>query len=273
MRAVGIEAGKDLKQEEEDVDAHCIGNDLTKGVKSLLGNVKVRELPHNEANHDQQSRTSSESRRQEATDDDCGTPICTARVADVNECGNGMDADSQRDCDDCQNLSPLERRDLLTLAVDSRPAHDDVHDQVRRKNAHVEEQDGVRRRIQDNVKQTLRITKVGDNEQEGNQNSCNSEELAEDQHGAELLVVMQVERDGYHNARCCNADKERELGDIKTPADVTAHAGEDQAVLKLIRISDYADADADQQEANPAPVKLTAVENLLDHSYSPALMM
>ena len=131
----------------------------------------------------------------------------------------------------------------------------------------------MRGRIQDNVKQTLRITKVGDNEQEGNQNSCNSEELAEDQHWAELLVVMQVERDGYHNARCSNANEERELGDIKTPADVAAHAGEDQAVLKLIRISDYADADADQQEANPAPVKLTAVENLLDHSCSPALMM
>ena len=77
---------------------------------------------------------------------------------------------------------------------------------------------------------------------------------------------MQVIGDNHHNTTCGNTHKKGEIGDVKSPGDVPAHARDLQTVQELINVGDGACAHYGEQKDNPQPIFFTSLNSYLKHS-------
>ena len=62
------------------------------------------------------------------------------------------------------------------------------------------------------------------------------QKLSQDGDPAEGLVVVQIVGQHHHDAPGGHADQKGELGDVESPGDIPAHAGDAQAEVQLLQV-------------------------------------
>lgn len=119
--------------------------------------------------------------------------------------------------------------------------------------------------MEKNVHQTLRRAQVSDDEEQAQDNHGNGVEFTKNENLAEFLIVMQVFGNNQHYGRGRDTNQEGELRDIESPADVTAHAGDDQAVGKLLPVAGRPNAHQQEQKGDPTPINFCSSYGFFKH--------
>ena len=198
-----------------------------------------------------------------------GEPERPAGQAVVEERGHGVDADRPRDGEHDHRREPAGRCDAVPLGVQRDAGDDDVQDEVAAEREHVPEHHRPRRRVAEHVQHARRLAHVHEDEGHAHHDRGDREELAEDRHAPERLVVVQVVRQHHHHGRRGHADEERELRDVEPPGDVAAHAGDAEAGAQLLRVGPGAEAGHRREGGHPRPVAARTVQCLFEHNPSP----
>ena len=100
--------------------------------------------------------------------------------------------------------------------------------------------------------------KVHQDEEHAHDQRGDGQKLTQDGDLAVGLVVVQIVGQHHHHASGGHADQEGEVGDVKSPGDIPAHAGDAQAELQLLQVDQEADAGQAEQEDHPCPIPFTS---------------
>ena len=264
-RDLAIENGEEFNQNEKNAYRQRIGHDFGQGLDGLSPGVELREPLQDHAEEDQQGRTGGEGRGEKARGHDGRQPEAPARQTRVNERGDRVDADGPRDGEVDDRLHPGRRRDALPVALQNRPAGDDVDQQIAVEDHHVPEEDRLGRRVENHVHRPVEAPQVHQDEGEAHDHRGDGQEFPEDGDLPEGLVVVEVVRHHQHHRRSRDTYEKGELGDVEPPRDVPAHAGDPQAVVKLLQVKEKTDPGQEQQERHPDSVSATSFQGFFEH--------
>jgi len=103
------------------------------------------------------------------------------------------------------------------LCLKGTPTNDDVKDQIKAEYNHIPEQDGMWRRVKNNIKDTGWLTEVNENKQHSHSYGSNSKEFTKDCDPCKNLEVVQVIWKNYHDPRCCNTHQKSEICNVESP--------------------------------------------------------
>ena len=152
-------------------------------------------------------------------------------------------------------------RQVLAISLQTDPTDHQVQTEITVQDDHIPEQDGVGGGVQDDVQHTSGLTDVDHDEQQTHDTGGNCHEFAEDDHVFVGLVVVEVVGQHNHDAGGSQTDQVGELGDVETPGDVSAHAGDLQTVHDLVEPCHGAYSDENHQEGEPAVVSFGTFES------------
>ena len=262
---VAVERGEELHGDKEHVEQHGVGDDLGEFLDRFLAGIEIGQLAHDEREQNQKRGARGEGRGQETRRQNRGQPERTGRETGVEKRRDGVDADGPRNRQNDDGLDPLRRRLTATLRAQRHPRDQDVEHQVAAEGHRVPEHHGVGRRVEKDVHDPVRSSHVDEDEGHAHDDRRDGEELAENGHLAERLVVVEIVGQDHHHRRRGDTDQEGELGDVEPPNHVPAHAGDGQTGGKLPEPADAAGADHHEEKRDPCPVGAVSSECLLKH--------
>jgi hypothetical protein len=98
------------------------------------------------------------------------------------------------------------------------------------------------------------LPQVDQNEQQAHDDGGDGQKFTQNGDLAIGLVVMQIVGQHHHHASGGHTDQVGEVGDVKPPGDVPAHAGDTETELELHQVEPEAGTDHTQQDDQPSPV-------------------
>ena len=165
-----------------------------------------------------------------------------------------MDTHGPGDRDIDQRLEPPLVVDAVAFGLEHVPADHQVEEQVAVEHDGVVEQHAVGRRVEEHIEGTHGLPEVDQDQQQTHDDGGDGQEFTQNGNLAVGLVVVQIVGQHHHHAPGGDADQVGEVGDVKTPGDVAAHAGDSQTELELHQVEPEAGPDDTQKDDQPSPV-------------------
>ena len=150
-------------------------------------------------------------------------------------------------------------------AAQRHPTDEDVETEIATEGHGVPEHHRVRRRMEEDVEDPVGSPHVDEDEEHAHDDRRDGEELAEDGHLAECLVIVEVVRQHHHHRRSGDAHQEGELGDVEAPDHITTQTRDGQTGGELPEPARGPRPDDREEEEDPRPVRAVSSERLLKH--------
>jgi hypothetical protein len=121
----------------------------------------------------------------------------------------------------------------VALGFQCVPADHGIEEQVAVEHDSIIEQHGIGRRVKQHVQGPHGLPQVGQNEQQAHDDGSDGQKFTHNSDAAVGLVVVQIVWQDHHHATGGHTHQVGEVGDVKAPGDIPAHAGDTQTELKL----------------------------------------
>src|SRR5579859_1801488 len=202
--------------------------------------------PNHLEGQDDQGRAGGERRGEKARPHNGGIPKGTAAQPDIKKRGDRVNRDGPNNRDKYErNVKPFGRFPFAIAAVKQVAADVNVEHEIAVEDDDIPTQHrGGEIKLAEagnEVPEAVRPAQIHRDKGEAHENGCHGEQFAEDDEIVQVLVVINVNGYDHHDGGGGHAHEEGEIGNINAPGDFVAHAGDDEAMGKLLAVGVQSD--------------------------------